>query len=381
MQYRQIGTTGLSASIIGMGTEWLDRQPYTQVERTIHAALDAGINIMDLFMPGEEVRRNIGRALKGRRDQVMLQGHICSVDLNEQYDISRDPAVCTRYFENLLRFLDTDYIDLGMMFFMDSEEALTQVQENGIYEYMCGLKQKGVVRAIGASSHNPPIARKLVEAGMIDVLMFSINAAFDMTGSGTHVLDTLKNDFSGQDYAGVNPERLALYQLCAQRGVGITVMKPLGAGKLLSPEHSPFAQPMTVGQCIHYALTRPAVASVMVGCRSPEQVQDAVAYLNLTEAEKDYTHALQGERSSMQGSCVYCNHCRPCPVNIDIATVHKYLDIARLDSGNIPPSVRRHYQALDAGGADCLACGECEARCPFGVAVAANMEEAAQLLG
>ena len=73
MQYRQIGNTGLSASIIGMGTEWLDRQPYAQVERTIHSAIDAGINIMDLFMPGEEVRRNIGRALKGRRAQVMLR--------------------------------------------------------------------------------------------------------------------------------------------------------------------------------------------------------------------------------------------------------------------------------------------------------------------
>ena len=83
----------------------------------------------------------------------------------------------------------------------------------------------------------------------------------------------------------------------------------------------------------------------------------------------------------MQGSCVYCNHCQPCPAGIDIVAVHKYLDIARLDTGNIPPSVRQHYQALDAAGADCVACGECEARCPFGVPVTANMVQAAQLLG
>ena len=373
MQYRQIGNTGLSASIIGMGTEWLDRQPYAQVERTIHSAIDAGINIMDLFMPGEEVRRNIGRALKGRRAQVMLQGHICSVDLNEQYDISRDLAVCTRYFENLLRFLDTDYIDLGMMFFMDTEEALAQVQENGIFEYMCDLKRRGVVRAIGASSHNPAIARKLVEAGMIDVLMFSINAAFDMTGTGTHVLDTLKNDFSGQDYAGVNPERLALYQLCAQQGVGITVMKPLGAGKLLSPEHSPFSQPMTVGQCIHYALTRPAVASVMVGCRSPEQVQEAVAYLALSDADKDYTHALKGERSSMQGSCVYCNHCQPCPAGLDVGLINKYYDLARAGDA----LAAEHYRNLSLGADACISCGHCDRRCPFHVSQSARMREIA----
>ncbi len=381
MQYRPIGTTGMSAGIIGLGTEWLDRQPYGQVERTIHAALDAGINMMDIFMPGEEVRRNIGKALKGRRDQVMLQGHFCSVDLNEQYDISRDLAVCQRYFEDLLRFLQTDYIDFGMLFFMDSEEALAQVQENGILDYARDLKRRGVVRALGASSHNPAIARKLVEAGLIDLLMFSINPAFDMTGSGTHVLDTLKNDFSGQEYEGINPERLSLYQLCARQGVGITVMKPLCAGKLLSVEHSPFTEPMSVGQCIHYALSRPAVSSVMVGCRSPEQVQEAVGYVQLIEAEKDYTQVLQGRRCNMQGSCVYCNHCQPCPMAIDIAAVNKYLDIARLDSSQIPPSVRQHYTSLAATGADCIACGECEGRCPFGVAVMANMAEAARLFG
>lgn len=58
-----------------------------------------GINLMDLFMPGEEVRSNIGRALAGRRDRMMIQGHICSVDLNRQYDISRDLATCRKYFE------------------------------------------------------------------------------------------------------------------------------------------------------------------------------------------------------------------------------------------------------------------------------------------
>ena len=83
----------------------------------------------------------------------------------------------------------------------------------------------------------------------------------------------------------------------------------------------------------------------------------------------------------MQGSCVYCNHCQPCPMTIDIAAVNKYLDIARLDSAQIPPSVRQHYTSLATTGADCIACGECENRCPFGVPVMANMEEAARLFG
>ena len=382
MQYRTIGNTGMAASVIGLGLEHLDRQPSAVAESTIHAALDHGITCMDVFMPGEEVRRNIGKALKGRRDKVLLQGHIGSVDLNQQYDISRDLPTCKRYFEDLLRFLDTDYIDFGMLFFMDSEDALTQVRENGILDYARDLKRQGVIRAIGASSHNPAIAQKLVESGAVDMLMFSINAAFDMTSAGTDVLQTLENGFAGQDYAdGIDPARMALYRLCERNGVGVTAMKPLGAGKLLSAEHTPFARPMSVGQCIHYVLTRPAVASALVGCQSPEQVAMAVRYLELSDEEKDYTHILRESRGNMHGSCVYCNHCQPCPANIDIASVNRYLDIALLDVANIPPSIRQHYGALENRGAGCIACGSCEERCPFSVPVIANMERASQVFG
>ena len=163
MIYRNLGNTGIQAGVIGIGTEHLDGQPYERIEEVISAADAAGINMMDLFMPGEEVRRHIGRALKGRRQRFHIQGAIGSVDLREQYDISRDLDTCKRYFEALLRALDTDYIDFGMFFFMDTEEALQQVLNNGIADYAHRLKQEGVIRHVGATSHNPLVARKMVE--------------------------------------------------------------------------------------------------------------------------------------------------------------------------------------------------------------------------
>ena len=54
MIYRELGNTGLQVSAIGIGTEYLDGKPYERVEEVIHAAAKAGINMMDLFMPGEE---------------------------------------------------------------------------------------------------------------------------------------------------------------------------------------------------------------------------------------------------------------------------------------------------------------------------------------
>ncbi|MCL2478292.1 MAG: aldo/keto reductase [Treponema sp.] len=380
MIYRPIGKTGMSASIIGLGAEHLDNKPYETVETVIHTALNNGINIMDLFMPGDEVRQNIGKALAGRRDKMMIQGHIGSTDIKEQYDISRDLKTIKKYFENLLRCLNTDYIDFGMLFFIDTEENFKDVFEGDTLPYALELKKKGQVRVLGASSHNPVIAKKIVETGLVDLLMFSINPAFDMAGRGTDVLDYL-GDAAINYEKKLDPVRADLYRLCEQRGTAITVMKTLGAGKLISPKFSPFAKPLTVTQCIHYALTRPAVVSALLGFSEKGQIQEAMHYLEAADDEKDYMGIISEFQGSMKESCVYCNHCLPCPSEINIADVNKYLDIAELDVNKIPPSVASHYRALEHKASECIACGSCEERCPFSVPIIKKMERAAKLFG
>jgi predicted aldo/keto reductase-like oxidoreductase len=381
MIYRPVGNTGMSASIIGLGAEHLDGKPFETVDKVINTALDHGINIMDLVMPGEAVRQNIGRVLAGRRDKIHIQGHICSTDINEQYDRSRDLKTFKKYFENLLHCLNTDYIDFGMLFFIDSEKDFSDVFEGDALPYALDLKKKGQIRALGASSHNPAIARKVVETGLIDLLMFSINPAYDMAPEDTYVLDYMENDLPLDYEKNLDPGRAALYKLCEQRGTAITVMKTLCAGKLLSPQHTPFSGPLSVNQCIHYALTRPAVVSVLIGCSTQEQVIEAAGYLNAGEEERDYSSVIRDYQGSMKGSCVYCSHCLPCPSKINIADVNKYLDIAVLNEQNIPPSVASHYRALEHHASDCTACGSCEPRCPFSVPIAQNMKKAANLFG
>ncbi len=384
MQTRAVGNTGIQASIIGLGAEHLDNQPRELSDEVIGAAIDNGINIMDLFMPGETVRAHIGRALAGRRDKMLIQGAIGSVDLREQYDVSRDLAVCQRYFENLLRCLNTDYIDFGMLFFVDAHADIDAMLDNGIVDYARELKLNGTIRALGASVHNPDTARRLVTEGLVDMLLFSINPAFDMMPGSADILQ-MTGETSTSLVTRMDPERAALYRLCQSRGVGITVMKTFGAGKLLSTEHSPFAKALTPGQCIHYALTRPAVASVLIGCRSRAEVEEAAAYTRLNDAERDYSEAISAFREDgkggFTGSCVYCNHCLPCPSEIDIASVNKYLDIAKLDEAHIPPSIAQHYRSLSAHASACVECGNCENRCPFAVPVIENMRNAADLFG
>lgn len=146
-------------------------------------------------------------------------------------------------------------------------------------------------------------------------------------------------------------------------------------------ESSPFSEPLTVAQCIHYALTRPAVVSALIGCQSAAQVKEAVGYLELSDRDRDYAPIIGSRRNDFKGHCVYCSHCQPCPAGIDIAAVNKYLDITRLDEANIPPSIVQHYRALPHGASECVGCGSCEERCPFAVPVIGNMKQAAKLFG
>ncbi|MCL2214113.1 MAG: hypothetical protein FWC06_02770 [Treponema sp.] len=115
MIYRDIGKTGKKAGIIGLGSEHLDGKSYEQVKDVVDAALDHGINIFDVFMPGKEVRENISRALGSRRKDVLIQGHIGSTNIGQQYDISRDLPTVKRFFEEHLRICG-GHIEFGMLF-------------------------------------------------------------------------------------------------------------------------------------------------------------------------------------------------------------------------------------------------------------------------
>jgi predicted aldo/keto reductase-like oxidoreductase len=267
MQYREIGKTGIRASIIGLGCEGISRVSTSEVERLIGHAIDKGINIMDCCMPGLEVQKNINLALRGKREKMIIQGHIGSSATDGQYDVSRDIDTCRKNFESLLKGLGTDYVDFGMFFFVDTDKDFSLCFEDELLRYVLGLKEKGAIRAIGASCHNSEIARRVAETGIVDLIMFSVNPVFDMTPVNSDIYEILDNAKLKENYTlAITPERLRFYQICEQRQVSITVMKTLLAGKLLSAEFSPLGRAMTASQCIHYALSHATAATELYTC-------------------------------------------------------------------------------------------------------------------
>ncbi len=376
MQYRTLGRTGLKVSEIGLGGEWFNGLSQQESTAIVDAAIENGINYIDIFMPQAPTRDHLGAALKGRRDKFIIQGHLCTVYEQEQYTRTRDIEKTKRSFQDLLKRLQTDYIDVGMIHYVDSDEDFQRVFNGPVMEYAKELKANGVIGHIGMSSHNPHIALKAVESGMVDVLMFSINPAYDMEAAETDIYDLM--EFKGMEKSSlvVDPARQKLYSACEAAGVAITVMKPLGAGTLLQKESSPFGVAMTVPQCIQYCLDRNGVKVVIVGCHTPGEVLEAVRHQQCSPQERSYAHIFAaGASISMTGKCMYCNHCQPCPAHLDIAAVTKFLDLATQQE-TVPETVREHYWALSATADDCLLCGRCEPNCPFGVKIRENMKQA-----
>jgi hypothetical protein len=366
-----LGKTALQVSAIGLGCEHLFRASRETVVEVVHAALDRGVNYFDIIWAHPEYRDNFAAALQGRRDRVVLPGHLGSALKGTQYTRARNAGVCEHFYQDLMDRLGTDYLDVAMIHNVNSiKEYEAMLGPRGIVELAHRLKREGRARAVGMSGHSIELFARVLQDSVVDLLMLPVNIS-----------------------GNAQPGRKQLLQDCAARGVGVVAMKAYAGGKLFQKRRTVyFAHYQTGGekfkrkvpeaitpvQCLAYALAQPAVAVAIPGAADLHELEAALDYATATDGEKDFSGALSDFQEYISGECVYCNHCLPCPAEIDIGLVSRLLDVA----GDSPSqSVRAEYAALPVHASACTACGACEVHCPFGVSVVARMQRAAALFG
>lgn len=225
------------------------------------------------------------------------------------------------------------------------------------------MRDQGVVKHIEASSHTPSVIQEILNTDLIDMLMFSVNPAYDYN----------HGDYA---YGGVD-ERADVYKRCEQLGVGISVMKPFSGGQLLSDKTSPFGKALTQYQRIKYALDKPGILTVLPGAQSVSEIDFLMKYYEQSEEELDYSIIGTFSPPEANGKCVYCNHCEPCPAGIDIGGVNKFYDLAHIGDD----LAKEHYLGLEKNASDCIGCGHCNGRCPFSVDQMSRMREIKEYFG
>lgn len=381
MIYRKLGKTGLEVSAIGLGCEYVWFAPEERVTELVQEALKNGINYIDLFVGTPSTREYFGNALKGKRDQVYLAGHLGAVDKDGQYMKTRDEKLCKEFLAQFYEKLQTDYIDVLYLHNCDTQADLDEIMNGWMYAYAKELKDNGKARFIGFSSHNTKIAMEAVRTGKIDVLMFPVNPLFNMLpqDSADARMKGREVQIMSEEEKAAYPTKQELYDLCEQMGVGIIAMKPFAGGNILKSHEDGRLKgllDLTPVQAISYILSIPQVACPVPGFACVEELNQALAYLTATEEEKDFSEIYDSLVGKFQNQCMYCNHCQPCPNNIDIAEVTKLADMAEKE---MTDDLRTRYVAMPGNAQDCIQCGACSKRCPFGIDAAANMRRAKEI--
>lgn len=363
MEYRKLphGSETEKFSVLGLGTGGIQNSAEEEIEAVIRTALQHGVNFFDLCAGGRRVYAPVGRAIVSQRERVFFQLHFGAVYNDKgEYAWSRDLRAIQETFQWELRELGTDYADFGFLHCVDEDEDLDSLMENGVLDYLQAQKASGRVRHIGFSSHTPSVANRALDTGLMDMMMFSINPAYDLE----------RGDELG---IGSTSERAALLRRCESMGVGVSVMKPFHGGQLLDARTSPFGVAMTQYQCIQYALDRPGVLAVVPGVRGMADLKALLGFSDAPAEERDYSVIGQFTPAAAQGHCVYCNHCQPCPAGIDVGLVNKYYDLALAGDG----MAASHYEKLSIQADTCVGCGHCDRRCPFHVRQSDRMQEIA----
>ncbi|MCD7810095.1 MAG: aldo/keto reductase [Erysipelotrichaceae bacterium] len=357
MEYRKLPHGDELISVIGIGTSSIGETNEEEMVATIKEAIDNGINYIDLASGYANTFAAVGKAIKEQRDKVYLQIHFGANFETGEYGWTTDLDKIKESVAWQLKMLDTDYIDFGFIHCIDEEADLNEMIKHGVIDYILDLKNQGIIKHIGLSSHTPRLVNQILDMHMIDMLMFSINPAYD-------------NKYGEYAY-GENDERMMMYQRCQKEGVAISVMKAFSGGQLLDAQKSPFKYALTQTQCIQYALDKPAVVTVLPGVRNREDLKTILQYTKATDEQKDYSIIASFKEVEHKEKCVYCKHCHPCPMDLDIALINKYYDLALMGD----ELAKDHYHHLQKKASDCIQCGHCNHRCPFHVNQMQRMQD------
>lgn len=368
MEYRNLprGGENEKISVIGLGMGYIHNSSPEELEAVVRKAIAHGINFFDICGERTWIYEPFGRAIRDCREKVFFQMHFgASYNEKGEYAWTTDVEKMKETFEWQMKQLKTDYIDYGFVHCLDTVEDFEKVVAGGLLEYLQELKAAGRVRHLAFSTHTPAVAERILDTGLMDMMMFSVNPICDYD--------------NGRDMycIGSFSERASLMNRCQREGVGISVMKPFHGGKLLEAASSPFGEALTHYQCMQYALDRPGVLTVLPGVRNLAELDQLLGFCEAPASEKDYSVIAGFTAEKVTGQCVYCSHCQPCPAGIDIALVNKYYDLAQTGD----KIAAGHYGKLTVNANACLQCGHCDRRCPFGVAQGAKMKEIAAYFG
>lgn len=386
MQQRQLGKTGVSASILGFGCMRLpqsDPADYSAIDiplatAMLRKAIDRGVNYVDtaypyhrsggLTEPGQS-EPFLARALKdGYREKVRVATKLPTW-------MAEDKAHMHRLLDEQLKRLDIDKIDFYLAHNLN-RAVWPKMREIGMLEFFDEALRDGRIGFAGFSFHD----HYEIFADIVDAYDWSF------TQIQYNYLDT-------EFQAG----RAGL-ELAAGRGLGVVVMEPLRGGFLINQMPGEVKAKLTAIRPdwsladwgLRWVRDQPGVGVVLSGMSDMAQVDenlaiaDSFAPLSAEErAALDEVRTFFLERTKV--SCTGCGYCLPCPTGVNIPKAFAvYNDYHMVDSEsnhNRAKGLYKVYLREHETASHCVSCGACESKCPQSLPISQEMPLVAGTFG
>jgi predicted aldo/keto reductase-like oxidoreductase len=378
MQYREIGKTGVKASLLGFGCMRLpfvngDGHQGVDKEKAIELiqyAADNGVNYFDnaLGYHSKLSEGIMGEALQTRRSKVLY------VTKQPWWEMPDDASI-RRNLEETLTKLRTDHIDFYLLHRIIPEEW-ENIKKRELFKFFEGFKREGLIKHIGFSYHgNFENFKDVVTEYPWELCMVQQN----MLDINTEVTQ------AGLEFAGDN-------------GLGVAIMEPLrGGGLAYAPTpvkavYDVFAKPSRspAEWAFRHLADTPQVTSIVSGMSTLEQLKANIAIFSqpdilpncLSPAEKaTISAARDAYKSIISIPCTACNYCVPCPTGVQIPGIFTNYNDFRMFEHSVQP--KRSYMFTTRAGGDatkCVNCGKCLKKCPQNIDIPQELNVAHDVL-
>lgn len=318
MEYVRLGKTEITVPKNGFGALPIQRVGMEEAVNLLRKAYDNNVTFFDTARWYTDSEAKIGRAFQGLRSRVYIASKTAA----------KDAAGFWSDLETSLAQLGMDYLDLYQ--FHNPAFCPVPGGEDGLYDAMLKAKEQGKIRHIGITNHRLSVAHEAVAGGWYETLQFPFS------------------------YLATQVD-VEVMRACEKADMGFLAMKALSGG-LITNVRAAYA----------YLAQFPAVLPIWGIQRESEldeflQMNDAPAHM-----DDELAAIIEADRQSLSGSfCRGCGYCMPCPAGIEINNCARISLLLRRSPTE--QWFSEEYQAKMNRIEDCLHCGQCESRCPYGL--------------
>lgn len=320
MKIVRLGKTELQVPIIGFGGIPIQRLTENEAIEVVQRCLDLGVTFLDTANGYTTSEERIGKAIAGRRDQVIIATK----------SGTGDKATAQEHLELSLKRLNTDYIDLWQFHGISTPEKYEKVLgPGGAMEAAQEALKAGKIRHIGVTSHSLDMAIKMVPSGHFETMQFPFNFV-------------------------TNEAKERLLPLCQEHDLGFIAMKPFAGGMLGKAS-------LSIKWLLQFEGLVPDP-----GIEKVEEIEEIVEIVNgswaLTSEEQQEIERIREELGTR--FCRRCQYCLPCPQNIRIPMMMNLGSFMKRFSPDRLYSESFRQNNIEPAKT-CIKCGECEKRCPY----------------